>query len=266
MKFRQPAWLAGWLAALTQLQQLYLQIGMMPAGLTDSLLSLRQLTSLQLAAASLPPLVALSRLQQLCSWEVILDSSAGQVPSQPLILPPPSAFPCLKEYNLQAPDAAHVQIDGHTFDAALAALLQHTPRLQSRSVVDCLEEEEPFPDSLRTLAGPTFLSLSDNHLEDLPEGPCWAGLRQLDLSHNSFRELPWALSTATQLTSLSVRGDNCFDYACAWGDEDDLLSAHLPALDEFDTSYTKGWVSALMQLARRRPLLSIDTSYIRAEA
>lgn len=60
-------------------------------------------------------------------------------------------------------------------DAALGALLPNTTQLQRLSVQRCLQLDDPFPESLRTLAGPTSLSLSDNSLMELPEGPCWAG-------------------------------------------------------------------------------------------
>ena len=66
----------------------------------------------------------------------------------------------------------------------------------------------------------------------LPIPHCATGLRSLDLSTNSFAVLPWALSTATQLTWLSVRADESFDYFI--DSDDDLLVAHLPALKEFD--------------------------------
>jgi len=84
----------------SQLQSLHLETGAASRGLLGALLRLRRLTSLELAAKALPTsLVALSGLRQLRVLKVALRRPAGQ---EPLPLPPPSAFPCLVEYNLNA--------------------------------------------------------------------------------------------------------------------------------------------------------------------
>lgn len=54
------------IGALTQLQQLLIQMSPAPQGLLTSLLCLRQLTSLQLVAASLPPLLTPSFRRFVC--------------------------------------------------------------------------------------------------------------------------------------------------------------------------------------------------------
>lgn len=153
--------------------------------------------------------------------------------------------------------------------------------------------------------------------------PGRAGLRSLDLSRNYYEALHWALSTATQLTSPSVRGDELFDFYL--DSDNDLLLAHLPALRELDMvrsahphgaspnacprlahwvppaactvciammdllaacaamlqtryrpsvllasftvqSYTQGWLQSLMKLARQRPELNVDVSYVRTQS
>lgn len=60
-------------------------------------------------------------------------------------------------------------------DDGLSALLRNMPQLQRLTLGSCLQNEDEFPESVRTLSGPTSLSLPENGLEDLPEGPCWAG-------------------------------------------------------------------------------------------
>lgn len=61
---------------------------------------------------------------------------------------------------------------------------------------------------------------------------CTAGLRSLDLGFNRFDRLPLALSTATQLTRLSLQGDH--NFVVNLESDDDLLLAHLHALRELD--------------------------------
>lgn len=62
-------------------------------------------------------------------------------------------------------------------NAALAALVQRTPRLERLTIEACLQPDDPFPTCLQTLSGPTYLSLKGNGLvdEDIPEARCWAG-------------------------------------------------------------------------------------------
>lgn len=64
-----------------------------------------------------------------------------------------------------------------SFSSALAALLGNIPRLEQLTVEACLEPEDPFPACLQALSGPgpTFLSLRNNSLSDLPEGCSWEG-------------------------------------------------------------------------------------------
>lgn len=100
------------LASLSQLRQLCICTGPAPAGLVGSLLRLSQLTSLQLTAETLPPLDALTRLQQLHILEVEdrTGQAAQQPPRQPLAVAPPSAFPSLHGYNLNV--SSGVQVSG----------------------------------------------------------------------------------------------------------------------------------------------------------
>lgn len=60
-------------------------------------------------------------------------------------------------------------------NATLSALLRQAPQLQRLTVLACLRRGDVFPESLRNLAGPTYLCFSHNLLEELPEAPCWAG-------------------------------------------------------------------------------------------
>lgn len=105
---------AGAIGGLTRLRWLGISTGPAPGQLLDSLLRLRQLTSLTLYAQALPPLEALSQLQQLRYLEAALQPPTGQVPGLLLALPPPSAFPCLTSYALgQQFDAeGEVQVGG----------------------------------------------------------------------------------------------------------------------------------------------------------
>ena len=93
---------AGAIGGLTRLRWLGISTGPAPGQLLDSLLRLRQLTSLTLYAQALPLLEALSQLQQLRYLEAVLQPPTGQVPGLPLVVPPPSAFPCLTSHALGA--------------------------------------------------------------------------------------------------------------------------------------------------------------------
>lgn len=90
--------------------------------------------------------------------------------------PPLHACPGLSsvtELSLeQCNPPAGAQLDDN---AALAALLQQMPQLERLTVRSCLQHGDPFPGCLANLSGPTFLSLADNCLDDLPEGTAWAG-------------------------------------------------------------------------------------------
>lgn len=90
--------------------------------------------------------------------------------------PPLHACPGLSsvtELSLeQCNPPAGAQLDDN---AALAALLQQMPQLERLAVRSCLQHGDPFPGCLANLSGPTFLSLADNCLDDLPEGTAWAG-------------------------------------------------------------------------------------------
>lgn len=59
-----------------------------------------------------------------------------------------------------------------------------------------------------------------------------AGLRRLNLSYNCLRCLPQALSSASQLTSLSISRNERFSLGPE--DVEELLAPYLPALQTFD--------------------------------
>lgn len=92
-------------------------------------------------------------------------------------LPPAGMHGCSSLAALTQLSLVHCTSPPGGFDAALAALLQQVPQLQTLEVVACARQMamEPFPESLRTLSGPTSLVLDNNDLSGLPEGPCWAG-------------------------------------------------------------------------------------------
>lgn len=77
-----------------------------------------------------------------------------------------------------------------------------------------------------------------------------AGLQSLNLGRNQFPRLPHALSSATQLTSLSVARDRSFVFMYDEEEVEDVLrdhlQDHLPALQEFNMvgSWVRvgGWV------------------------
>lgn len=104
---------------LTQLHHLRLWTNMAPAGLLDSLLRLTRLTHLALRAERLPDLQLLTELQQLRLWEVCARPPPAQEEQeeaeaeewQPLVVPPPSAFPLLAAYRLDSrKDAQGLQV------------------------------------------------------------------------------------------------------------------------------------------------------------
>ena len=92
-------------------------------------------------------------------------------------LPPAGMHGCSSLAALTQLSLVHCTSPPGGFDAALAALLQQVPQLQTLEVVACARQMamEPFPESLRTLSGPTSLVLDNDDLSGLPEGPCWAG-------------------------------------------------------------------------------------------
>lgn len=89
---------------------------------------------------------------------------------QPAALQDCSALGALSELHLR-----HCCGQATSLSDALAPLLQQTPRLERLTLHACMQQGDPFPASLLALSGPTFLSLTENFLEGLPEGPCWAG-------------------------------------------------------------------------------------------
>ncbi len=89
------------IGGLTQLQRLWIGSypGSAPPGLLDSLLRLRQLVKLALLADGLPSLAPLTRLDRLQMLKVTLMATADPFfaeEAQPLIVPPPAAFPSLQ--------------------------------------------------------------------------------------------------------------------------------------------------------------------------
>ena len=102
-----------------------------------------------------------------------------------------------------------------SLDGGLDALLQHTLQLRQLSVESCLQPDSPFPESLPTLCGPTFLSLFDNNLSDLPDGPCWAGgSRFSTMLHQGRVSLAACLGGAV----LCAASRNCLQWHAAQSD------------------------------------------------
>lgn len=92
-------------------------------------------------------------------------------------LPPAGMHGCSSLASLTKLSLQGCSSPAGSFDATLAALLPQMPQPQRLHVERCLQHGDPFPDSLRILAGPTLtlLDLSSNNLSDLPQGPCWEG-------------------------------------------------------------------------------------------
>ncbi len=96
-----PQEVAAAIGALTQLQRLWVSTftTAAPPGLLDSLLCLRQLVALGLMAPKLPPRVPLAQLDRLEMLRISCQPAARRR-AQPLVVPPPAAFPALKLFHM----------------------------------------------------------------------------------------------------------------------------------------------------------------------
>ena len=89
------------------------------------------------------------------------------------------------------------------WEAAMAALLRHAPRLSSLHLETSLDGE--LPQCLILHSGLRRLGLWGNGLQALPAGPYLASLERLALWEDTLLQLPASLAVATALTALEVQ-------------------------------------------------------------
>ncbi|KAL4442675.1 hypothetical protein ABPG77_006669 [Micractinium sp. CCAP 211/92] len=136
--------------------------------------------------------------------------------------------------------------------AWLEPLLQDMPALADLELRRCLAGK--LPASLPSLRGLSRLALSDNGLATLPTGcQFWTGLREVDLSRNSFTRLPPALLGASALEGLELSG--CRQLTLTAEEAEQLLQA-LPRLRVVELGGTASEPEVVAQLehglAKRR--------------
>ena len=162
----------------------------MPRGGPTAFLAIAHLTSTgrmpQLLSTLHPGGVPVVERLQLCGCT--LDSAAP-----PLC----GALASLTQLQLYGCEAA-----AGGWDAALGALLRHSPLLSSLHLGDSLDGA--LPPSLLAHTRLTELRLSHNSLQELPAGPYLSNLKQLSLEEDAIPQLPQVLMAAKGLTALMV--------------------------------------------------------------
>lgn len=175
---------------------------------------------------------------------------------------------------------------GGSAAAAVEALLQQVPRLQSLTLAGCFPSQ-PFPDALVSRTGLKQLSLRSNDLSDLPGGPylqgklgmrsvvpgcsClhthpagWqpahhrpavAGLEALELRDNKLAHLPPVLAAATSLTRLCLLQNP--DLALSDADVDGIL-LHMPRLAILHLDASRTPAPVVCRLSRAAPQLQVS--------
>lgn len=96
---------------------------------------------------------------------------------------------------------------GSDWEAVMAAVLREAPQLSSLRVDESFDGR--LPSCLMARTGLRLLSLNENGLETLPAGPYLASLQRLSFWEWECVTLPPALTTATALTCLELKQDEC---------------------------------------------------------
>ncbi|PRW45642.1 leucine rich repeat [Chlorella sorokiniana] len=157
---------------------------------------------------------------------------------------PPADFSSVTSFEAQACTAAG---PGGSMAAALGTALQQMSELRTVRISSC-DLSSGVPEALRQLAGVTSLTLTSDHLTNLPALACITGLRMLCLDRNKLTQLP-SLGSAPSLTYLGL-GDNTsleLDPASA-----ERLAAEAPNLRSLEIGSE---VAAGVMLAKKLPSL-----------